>query len=86
MHWVLDVVFKEDASRILDRRAAQNFNILRKTALSMLRAAPPPKRDRSSKGMSLKRKRRHCGWRPEYMLEVVAASLPGSAAGTGERA
>lgn len=83
MHWVLDVVFKEDAARILDRRAAQNFNTLRKTVLSMLKAAPLPKRDRSSRGMSLKRLRHHCGWNPEYMLEVVGASLPGFAAAVG---
>jgi len=83
MHWVLDVVFKEDAARIRDRRTAQNFNTLRKTVLSMLKAAPLPKRDRSSKGMSLKRRRRHCGWNSEYMLEVVGASLPGFAAATG---
>lgn len=79
MHWVLDVVFKEDGARILNRRAAENFSLLRKTVLGMLKTAPPPKRPRSSKGMSLKRRRRHCGWRPEYMLEVVAASLPGFA-------
>lgn len=79
MHWVLDVVFKEDGARILNRRAAENFSLLRKTILGMLKTAPPPKRVRSSKGMSLKRRRRHCGWRPEYMLEVVAASLPGFA-------
>ena len=83
MHWVLDVVFREDASRILDRRAAQNFSLLRKTVLGMVKTASPPKRERSSKGMSLRRRRRHCGWRPEYMLEVVAASLPGFAVATG---
>lgn len=83
MHWVLDVVFKEDAARIVDRRAAENFSLLRKTALGMLKSAPLPKRSRSSKGMSLKRLRRHCGWRPDYMLEVVMASLPGFAAATG---
>jgi len=79
MHWVLDVVFKEDAARIFNRRAAENFSLLRKTTLGMLKTAPAPERARSSRGMSLKRRRRHCGWRPEYMLEVVAASLPGFA-------
>lgn len=80
MHWVLDVVFKEDAARIMNRRAAENFSLLRKTILGMLKTAPPPKRTRSSKGMSLKRRRRHCGWSAQYMLEVVAASLPEFAA------
>ncbi len=80
MHWVLDVVFREDAARILDRRATQNFNILRKTVLSLLKSAPLPQRDRSSKGMSYRRRRRHCGWAPEYMIQVVAASLPAIAA------
>jgi predicted transposase YbfD/YdcC len=44
LHWVLDVVFHEDAlpinrARIRDRRGAQNFARLRKLALMLLKNA-----------------------------------------------
>ncbi|MDR0372550.1 MAG: ISAs1 family transposase [Nitrososphaerota archaeon] len=37
MHWCLDVLFGEDACRVLDKTAAFNLNILRKLVLSVLR-------------------------------------------------
>ena len=37
MHWYLDVIFKEDANRTLDKRAAENLNIIRKWCLSILK-------------------------------------------------
>ncbi|MDR2203189.1 MAG: ISAs1 family transposase [Nitrososphaerota archaeon] len=37
MHWHLDVMFGEDACRVLDKVAAFNLNILRKLVLNMLR-------------------------------------------------
>lgn len=37
-HWVLDVVWDEDASRIRDANAAQNVALLRKMALNLLKA------------------------------------------------
>ena len=36
MHWQLDVTFREDANRTLDKTAAQNMNIMRKFAMSIL--------------------------------------------------
>ena len=53
LHWVLDVVFKEDSSQVRTRRTAENLGTLRRTALSMLRATPKPK-----KRMSIKHQRR----------------------------
>jgi predicted transposase YbfD/YdcC len=38
MHWLLDVVFREDATHVLHKNAAQNLNILRKLALAVLKA------------------------------------------------
>jgi predicted transposase YbfD/YdcC len=49
LHWVLGVVFGEDRLRFRARRAAEYFGALRRLALSLLTAAPPPK-----KGMSIK--------------------------------
>jgi len=37
MHWMLDVVFGEDTSRARKDHSAQNMNILRKTALTLLK-------------------------------------------------
>lgn len=37
VHWLLDVVFKEDQSRIRDRNSAQNFSALRRLALNMIK-------------------------------------------------
>ncbi|GHU50935.1 hypothetical protein FACS1894200_10730 [Spirochaetia bacterium] len=39
MHWHLDVTFKEDANRTLDKNAAENLNIVRKWCLSLLKTA-----------------------------------------------
>src|SRR5439155_20300589 len=40
LHWQLDVSFGEDHSRIQDRRGAENFGLLRKLALSLLKRNP----------------------------------------------
>jgi len=37
MHWHLDVTFREDSNSTLDKTAAQNFNIIRKFALAILK-------------------------------------------------
>jgi predicted transposase YbfD/YdcC len=50
LHWQLDVSFGEDASRIQERQVAQNFGILRKIALSLL------KRNQSKNSIARKRK------------------------------
>ena len=34
--WILDVIFREDASRTLNKNAARDLNILRKLAISIL--------------------------------------------------
>ena len=37
LHWVLDVVFGEDACRVWNMRAAKNLSLLRKIAFNLLR-------------------------------------------------
>jgi predicted transposase YbfD/YdcC len=39
MHWHLDVTFREDKNRTLDKNAAESLNIIRKWALSILKIA-----------------------------------------------
>lgn len=51
MHWHLDVTFREDHNQTLDKTAAQNLNIIRKWALSILKLV------NLGKSYSLKKKR-----------------------------
>ena len=39
-HWVLDVTFREDANKTLNKNTARNLNILRKLAISILEELP----------------------------------------------
>jgi len=47
-HWVLDVVFQEDAARTRRGNADHNLALLRKMALNLLRQHPPKARSRAS--------------------------------------
>ena len=62
MHWVLDVTFSEDHSRIRMGDAAQNCSVLRHITLNMLRHQP-------NKG-SIKTKRFRAALDPVYLLKV----------------
>ncbi len=59
VHWILDVTFQEDASQISTGYAAENFSILRRLSLNVLRLDPDKK--------SLKGKRQSAGWNNQYM-------------------
>jgi len=66
-HWVLDVTFNEDQSRIRKGNGAENFPRLRRMALNKLRAYQDP----SGKKHSLRMKRKKCGWSFDYFLKVM---------------
>ena len=66
-HWVLDVRFREDDSRVRDRRAARNLALLRKIALNLVG------RDRSTKA-SVRAKRKKAAWNDDYMFQLLAGS------------
>jgi predicted transposase YbfD/YdcC len=67
LHWVLDVVFREDESRHHAGNSGENLALLRRLAISLL------KQEESSKD-SLKTKRLRCGWDNEYLAKVLAAN------------
>lgn len=71
MHWVLDVTFHEDTSRIRSGHAAENVAVLRHIALNLLRQTTtmPPRGPRS-----LKAKRLKAAWDTDYLLQILAAS------------
>lgn len=63
-HWVLDMTYREDESRIRERALRENFAWLNRFTLSLLKQHP----DRASLVM----KRRSCGWNETFALEVLA--------------
>lgn len=64
-HWVLDVVFEEDASRVRVRNAAENLGILRRFALNLL------KRMETAKKQSVRSKRLRAAWEDDFWLKVL---------------
>ncbi len=68
LHWCLDIVFKEDYSMKQAGNAAENFSMISKAALSIL------KNDKASKS-SLKRKRLKAGWSNEYLETLLAKEI-----------
>lgn len=68
LHWALDVSFREDDCRVRTGHAAQNFSILRRIALNLL------KRERTSK-VGIKIKRHKAGWDEKYLLRVLSTPI-----------
>lgn len=68
LHWSLDVIFKEDLSRVRVGYAAENFSRARKIALAVLKNHKTPKQ------MSVKGKRSSCGWDNSFLSQVIVGS------------
>jgi len=66
LHWVLDVVFKEDLSRLRKGHGAENMAIVRHFAINLVRTA----KDRKS----IKTRRKAAGWKPEYLHQLLVGS------------
>jgi predicted transposase YbfD/YdcC len=69
VHWMLDMTFNEDQSRIRKEHGAENFSRIRRMVLNKLRAYQNP----ADKKCSLRMKRKKCGWSFEYFLKVFTA-------------
>jgi predicted transposase YbfD/YdcC len=65
LHWVLDVTFREDDSRVRDRIAARNLAILRKIAINLI------SRSRTTR-ISMRGRRKQAAWNDEYMMSLLA--------------
>jgi predicted transposase YbfD/YdcC len=68
VHWVLDVVFADDASRVRIDHSAHNLAIIRHIVLNMLR-------QETSVKTSLRQKRLRAGWDDTYLLKVLQVDL-----------
>lgn len=64
LHWVLDIAFREDDSRIRKDHGPENMATLRHIALNLL------KQDKSIK-VGIKSKRKNAGWNERYLLKVL---------------
>jgi predicted transposase YbfD/YdcC len=63
LHWVLDVHFGEDASRIRKDNAPQNMAVLRKIALNLLRIHPDK--------VSIRRKIKKAAWDDQFLTAIL---------------
>jgi len=66
-HWVLDVTFDEDRSRIKKENAPENFGLLRRLALCLLKKEGTSKR-------SIKGKRLRASWDEGYLQRVLCGN------------
>lgn len=64
LHWVLDVGFREDESRVREGHGAENLSTLRRIALNLL------KQDTTTK-LGIKNKRLAAGWDEAYLLRLL---------------
>jgi predicted transposase YbfD/YdcC len=65
LHWVLDVSFEEDASRIRKDHGPENFALLRRLATSMI--------GRDTSPGSIRRKRKRAAWNNTALLNILTA-------------
>lgn len=66
LHWQLDISFHEDDSRIQERNKAQNYALMRKLALCLLKQHP--RKD------SIKRKRKAAAMDEQFLEEVLSGA------------
>jgi predicted transposase YbfD/YdcC len=63
MHWLLDVVFKDDLSRYRTGHGAKNMAVVRRFALGLVRA-------NNDKG-SVKTRRKRASWDPDFLMKIL---------------
>jgi predicted transposase YbfD/YdcC len=67
-HWSLDIIYREDESRIRHKHVRENMAWLNRLTLSLLKQHPGKE--------SIVMKRRCCGWSDEFLLEVLTGVKP----------
>lgn len=82
LHWVLDVVFAEDQSRLRKGHGARNMAVVRHFAINMIRTAPEPenkpmkpqRKATKPTRTSIKLRRKIASWREDYLAIALEAS------------
>ena len=65
LHWVMDMVFRDDECRIRTEHAPANFTTLKHMALNLTRKAPGKD--------SLRLRRKVAAWDDDYLASLIAA-------------
>lgn len=68
LHWQLDVSFNEDYNRLRSGHAVENFALMNKVALNLLK-------NEKSIRLGVKNKRLKSGWDDDYMMKVLMVGL-----------
>ena len=63
LHWVLDVVFKDDQSRLRKGHGARNMAVIRHFAINLVRAIADKK--------TIKLRRKYAGWNTDYLASIL---------------
>jgi len=63
LHWVLDVQFKDDLSRVRKGHGAKNMAVVRHFAINLVRVAKDKR--------SIKTRRKRASWNPEYLASLI---------------
>ena len=64
VHWVLDIAFREDESRVRKEHGPENLTVLRQIALNLL------KQDKTTK-LGTQNKRLKAAWDQDYLLALL---------------
>jgi len=64
LHWQLDVSYHEDDCKVRKDNGAENFSVIRRATLNLLKA------DNKTKA-GIKNKRAKAGWNKEYMMQIL---------------
>lgn len=68
LHYVLDVTFQEDASRVRRNNATQNFSLIKKTTLNLIKQFPFKEKKKIN---SIAGVRRIAGWSNDFLEELL---------------
>jgi predicted transposase YbfD/YdcC len=63
LHWVLDVVFRDDLARLRTDHGPANMAVVRHMAINLLRQATP--------STSLKNRRKRASWNTNYLAQLI---------------
>ena len=65
LHWVLDMVFRDDECRVRTNHAPANFTTIRHIACNLMRKA--------SGKLSMRMKRKAAGWDDDFLASLLNA-------------